>query len=367
MFFSYKLGYTSFMKKFLIILFSIIFLSVASFGAGVGIAEWSLRKKAAEKIEQLPASETQEPAQETPEISTPEEAPPAEEKTEEAKTGEIAAPPTAPAVEPITFSFAILGDAQYAKPGVYGGLQKAVKEITKLNPDFVFSMGDQASSCDSKDECKSKLLAWKATLGKYSSKAYPAQGNHDRTGGEKADSAWQEAFTLPANGPAGYSELAYSFNFKNSHFVVLDSNKPEENIINGTQRAWLEQDLAKNKSANTFIFFHDPAYPVSSKIGESLDVKPKERDALWNIITKYKTTAVFVGHEHIHSRRNINGVYQFGFGNTESFNHEMPKPGVAEYAYQGQNFGLVEVKDKEITVKVYTVDGKLLNTKVFAK
>lgn len=351
------------MKKILLIIFSAVLLLAVSFSTGIGIAELVLKNRAENKIAPPVVLETQNNQPENIAASAPEENIPAEEIV----PAETTPTSVAPAVEPITFSFAILGDAQYAKPGVYGGLQKAVKQITQLDPDFVVSIGDQASSCNSKDECRSKLLAWKATLGKYSSKVYPMQGNHDRTGEEKADSAWQEVFNLPTNGPAGFSELAYSFDFKNSHFVVLDSNKPEENIINGTQRAWLEQDLGKNKQTNTFVFFHDPAYPVSSKIGESLDVKPKERDALWEIITRHKVTAVFVGHEHIHSRRQVNGVYQFGFGNTESFDHEMPKAGMAEYAYQGQTFGIVEVKDKEITVKVYTVDGKLLNTKTFTK
>lgn len=360
------------MKKILLITFSLIILSAVSFGAGIGIAELAIKNNAKQQEAFSAVSKTQEEITESrPEkmeetTSVPaEEVESAEEKTKEAKPAETIAP--SPVVEPTTFSFAILGDAQYAKPGVYGGLQKAVREITKLDPDFIVSIGDQTSSCANKDECKSKLLAWKATLGKYASKVYPMQGNHDRTGGEKADSAWQEVFNLPTNGPAGYSELAYSFDFKNSHFVVLDSEKPEEHIINGTQRAWLEQDLNKNKSANTFIFFHSPAYPVSSKINESLDVKPGERDALWNIITRHKATAVFVGHEHLYSRRQVNGVYQFCFGNTESFDHEMPSLSAAEYAYSGQNFGLVEVKDKEITVKVYSVDGKLLNTKIFTK
>lgn len=363
------------MKKILIIFFSVIFLSAVSFGAGIGIAELVLinqaknkttlssvpqetqKKQQEQKEEQKEATEKTETAIETPTAVVSEENKPIEE----------AAPASAPAVEPITFSFAILGDTQSAKPDVFGGFQKAVRKISGLNPAFIISTGDQASDCDSENKCRDELSAWKAALGKYSSKIYPVQGNHDRTGREKSDSAWEEVFSLPTNGPEGFSEFAYSFNFKNSHFVVLDSEKPNEHTINEKQRSWLEQDLAKNKLATTFVFFHEPAYPVSSKIGESLDVKSGERDALWDIITRHKVTAVFVGHEHIHSRKKINGIYQIGFGNTESFNHEMPKAGMAEYAYRGQNFGLVEVKDKEITVKVYTVDGKLINTKVFTR
>ena len=33
------------------------------------------------------------------------------------------------------------------------------------------------------------------------SKTYEVVGNHDRTGGNKADAVWQNEFSLPQNGP----------------------------------------------------------------------------------------------------------------------------------------------------------------------
>jgi 3',5'-cyclic-AMP phosphodiesterase len=259
------------------------------------------------------------------------------------------------------FAFGIIGDTQYFKAGNQnGGFQKAVKLLASKNVDLTMAIGDIVSSCDT--DCESKLAGWKSAMGALYPKAYAMMGNHDRTGKDKSDAIWQKFFSFPTNGPAGYSELAYFFDFKNTHFVVLNSEKPDENIVNETQRAWLEQDLNANKKENVFVFFHEPAYPTNSKIGESLDAKPKERDALWNILSAHKVTAVFNGHEHIASRRNVGGIYQFVFGNTDSFNHLAPKPGMAEWSYVGQNFGVIEVEGKKITVNTYSTDGKLLDS-----
>ena len=63
-----------------------------------------------------------------------------------------------------------------------------------------------------------------------------------------------------------------------------------------------------------------------------------------------------------------NSIYQFVFGNTDSFNHRRPAAGVAEYFNQGQGrFGIAKVKGKEITVETYDPNGKLLNTFTFSK
>lgn len=262
--------------------------------------------------------------------------------------------------------FAIIGDTQYFKAGnPKGGLQKAAAVIKSKNPNLVFALGDLLGSCDGKSGCEKKLNDWKNVLGSLFSKTYVMMGNHDRTGSGKADALFQSFFSFPANGPSDFSELAYSLDYKNFHFVILDSEKPEEHLINKTQRDWLEKNLSSTKKENILVFFHEPAYPVSSKIDESLDVKSADRDALWNILAKYKVKAVFSGHEHIASRRKVAGIYQFGFGNTDSFNHDMPKAGMAEYAYRGKNFGFVEVNGNKITVKTFSVDGNLLNTFTF--
>jgi 3',5'-cyclic AMP phosphodiesterase CpdA len=212
-------------------------------------------------------------------------------------------------------------------------------------------------------ECETKYKNWKSILGSFGSNAYVMQGNHDRTGKEKADAVWEKVFSyLPGNGPQGFVKFAYSFDFDNSHFVVLDSDKPKEFLINETQRNWLDQDLSRTRKENIFVFFHEPAYPTNSKIDEGLDTNPKDRDALWNIFVKHKVKAVFSGHEHIQSRRKIDGIYQFIFGNTDSFNHLAPKPGMAEYSYVGPGFGIVEVEGKKITVETFSVQGKILNS-----
>jgi predicted phosphodiesterase len=260
-----------------------------------------------------------------------------------------------------SFSFAIFGDTQRFSPNnINGGFQKSSKFVQDKNVDFVMTVGDLLSSCS--DGCAQKFQAWKAVLGPLAAKTYEVMGNHDRTGKQKADQAWQESFNLPTNGPEGYKELVYSFDFANTHFVVLNSEKPKENVINEVQRTWLENDLKNNKKEQTFVFFHEPAYPVSSKIDESLDAEKKDRDALWAIFSKYKVKAVFNGHEHINSRRNVGGIQQFIFGNTDSFDHDLPKPGIADYSYKGQNFGIVSVNGSKIGVQVFSVDGVLLDT-----
>ena len=266
------------------------------------------------------------------------------------------------------FSFAVIGDTQYFRSANSSGyFQKVVKYITAMNPDLVIATGDLVGSSDNYSEYAEKFSAWKKFDAPLLSKTYAAVGNHDNVK-NKGEKAWQDAFNFPTNGPSGYSETVYSFDLKNSHFVFLNSDHEKEHLVNGNQRAWLEQDLAKNKKETTFVVFHEPAYPVSSKITEGLDKDPGERDALWQILKKYNVTAVFNGHEHIVSRRKVDGIYQFVFGSTESFDHALPDPGVAEYANRGQGrFGVAQVNGKEITVKTYSAENKELNSFTFSK
>lgn len=340
----------------------IVVLMAAFFGAGLGLAELKIRYFSPQKTIIVPKNSSDVAAEAEKAES---EASPVSEVTEqlaeEAEKTENLKGSTEPDGQ--SFSFAILGDSQYFNPGnPNGALQKAVRNIKSSNPDLVFAVGDLISSCDNVGECVPKFAQWKKATAPFSGKIYAMQGNHDRTGKDKADEAWNALFNFPKNGPAGFQNMTYSFDRGNSHFVVLDSDKPKENIINDVQRNWLEQDLARNKKTNTFVFFHEPAWPVGAKIGESLDVEGKDRNALWEILVRRRVTAVFSGHEHIYSRKQVNGLYQFVVGNTDSFDHQNANPGAAEYSYVGPHYAIVTVSGKKITVKAYSVDGKLVNS-----
>jgi predicted phosphodiesterase len=372
-----------FMKKSFWIAFAIIFLCVVFIGTGVFLAEKNLKNSKKSLVDSslkdelsiiknnikdggitLPANQQQpasSPAENIPENNKMETPAPVKEETTKAPVEEPIKEST-PETVANKYSFGILGDTQRTTFAASGGFSKAVKIIKEKNPEFLVAIGDLVSSCDETDKCQSKMNSWKGVIDSLFSKTYAIMGNHDRVGGDKADKIWQDFFNFPTNGPSGFSELAYSLDVKNAHLVFLNSDKPKENAINSEQQDWLKKDLQTNQKELIFVFFHEPAYPVSSKIDESLDANEENRDALWKILKDKKVTAVFSGHEHIASRKKNDGVYQFVFGNTEAFNHDLPKSGVAEYSHQGQTFGWVEVADKKVIVKTFSVDGQELNS-----
>jgi UDP-2,3-diacylglucosamine pyrophosphatase LpxH len=265
------------------------------------------------------------------------------------------------------FSFAVIGDTKaFSASNLNGNLQKAVQSITKQNVDLTFVMGDLVSSCDGKSSCEGKYNDWKKVMSSLLPKTYEIVGNHDRTGGSAADAMWQKEFNLPTNGPAGFSELTYSFDSGNSHFVVLDSEKPEEHLINDVQRNWLDQDLAKNKKENTFVFFHEPAFQMSQDSKDALDAKPGERDALWNILKKYKVTAVFNGHLHMTAGKNQDGIHQFVIGDTDSTADDTPQKNLTDFGLTGHYYAIVSVNGKTVDLKVYSLDGSMVKDYSFA-
>lgn len=272
------------------------------------------------------------------------------------------------------FTFAIIGDAHYREE-TKENYDKMVNFLEKQNPDLVVTIGDNLASCKEED-CEEKIKNWKKDLKSLVTKTFLISGNHDLVDdNKKILSYWIESFNLPENGPEGYEELVYSFDYRGVHFIMLESNI-EKHIIDDKQLKWLENDLKNNFQPNVFIFYHEPAFPIKSKVDESLDEESEQRDKLWRIIDKYNVTAVFSGHEHLHSRRLIdkntfleakNAIYQFIVGNTNYFDHdhEMPEKlsdvSGLEFVSLEKVVLIVELEKGGVNVKLYSLDGKLLN------
>lgn len=104
------------------------------------------------------------------------------------------------------------------------------------------------------------------------------------------------------------SKLSYSFDFRGSHFVVINTD-PVGNDAHAPSK-WLAGDLsaaAERGADHIFVFGHKPAFtyyygdsPVlpSSPSGLDQPALIPERDAFWDVIEKYRAT-YFCGHEHI--------------------------------------------------------------------
>lgn len=260
-----------------------------------------------------------------------------------------------------SFSFAIFGDTkEFSAGNPNGNLEKAVVRTKDQNLAAFFVMGDLIKSCG--DGCEAKFNAWKSVMAPVLSKTYEVVGNHDRTGGNSDDAVWQKAFNLPQNGPSGYEEMVYSFDIGNSHFAVLDSEKPKGNIINSIQRDWLDKDLMASAKEHKFVFYHEPAFQAAQDAEDGLDAQPAERDALWNIIKKDKVDAVFNGHAHIYARKKIDGIEQIVVGDTDSTNDDIVQPGLSDFGYKGKSYAIVTVTGKNISLKLFTVDGKQVDS-----
>ena len=210
------------------------------------------------------------------------------------------------------FRFAVIGDTRGDGPdGINVKVFKALLEkIRSEKADFIVVTGDMITGSAKSNIHRDRLKKWKGIIKRYGIPFYIVIGNHEIES-EMSEAIIRPVFEMPENGPGALKEIAYSFDYKNTHLVVLDTDIFNNfHSIGEKQSAWLKGDLEKNKNGVIFIFGHEPAYPVSRHIGSSLDKHSAERDRLWDDFKRYKVSVYFCGHEHLYNKSIHDGVYQ---------------------------------------------------------
>lgn len=159
---------------------------------------------------------------------------------------------------------------------------------------------------------------------------YPALGNHERTG-----APYFKYFDAPRD---------YSFDYGNTHFVVLDSNRPVAE--QAAQDEWLKKDLAEHQDATWRIvnFHHNPYTCVAIPARRAASVLLRQR---WEpIFLANKVQLVVTGHDHTYQHHEAKGITYLVSGGggaplyKVSIDAETPFTKVAKSAYH----------DVEITV-----------------
>jgi acid phosphatase type 7 len=187
-----------------------------------------------------------------------------------------------------TFSFAILGDSGQGRPE-QGDL---ADRLVRLQPDFVLHTGDVVYG--KPPNFDKRYFSIYADL-VATTPVFPAIGDHDdrREDGQ----AFLDAFTLPANTPAGGTTRAYAFDYGTAHFIALDTESDFDET--SPQYRWLADDLAATHQPWKFVYFHRPVYS-SGEHGSRTDI----RKTWCPLFERYGVAAVFCGHDHNYERTN---------------------------------------------------------------
>ena len=177
----------------------------------------------------------------------------------------------------------------------YGGSEDeaTAKVLDALNPDVVYTLGDNAYDSGSASEFQNW---YHPTWGRHQAKTRPAVGNHEyRTANASGYFAY---FGAAAGDPAkGY----YSYDAGAWHVVVLNTNG--EGVCakiacnaGSAQEQWLRADLAAHPAECTLAYWHHPRFSKGQH-GDNTGVS-----ALWQALYDANADLILAGHDHNYQR-----------------------------------------------------------------
>ncbi len=177
---------------------------------------------------------------------------------------------------------------------------------------------------------------------------YPVLGNHDPESPSSMQYLRDYSLTVPNvvnRGPEGCEETTFSFDWANTHFVVLNQyfdgvkDWGLEGALVPELMAWLAADLESTDKEHIFVFGHEPLLPMPDMDngrlrhqGDSLDEDPETAFAFHQLLRKHDVDAYVCGHTHNTSVGKINGLWQLDPGHAR---------GLEEKSYADQMYAAV--------------------------
>ena len=183
----------------------------------------------------------------------------------------------------------ILAAGDIATCGTPGAAATA-KLVQSLGNYPILGLGDYAYESGTATEF---AQCYDPFWGKFSSRLYPAAGNHEYYTDNARD--YFKYFGSAAGDPAkGY----YSFDLGAWHLIALNANCDQVGGCQpgSIQEQWLRADLAAHHNACTLAFWHQPRFS-SGEHGSAVEV-----DAFWRDLYAAHATLVLNGHDHDYER-----------------------------------------------------------------
>ncbi|MEN6392019.1 MAG: metallophosphoesterase family protein, partial [Syntrophomonas sp.] len=257
------------------------------------------------------------------------------------------------------FTFVYMGDVQQG----YEDWGKMLQRMAAENPGPRFAIlgGDLVYDGNSKSEWEQFFTAATPTFKQIP--LLPAPGNHD-----DAPLFWN-TFALPQNGPEGFKEKFYSFDYGNCHIAVLDSNLMGASAAQyNTVKTWLQNDLDSSGKQWKFLAFHYPPYPVVED-GHSYNLEVN-----WvPLFEQCGVDVVFVGHQHVYMRTKplrsgqvqADGegiVYIMGNAGTKFYPAGDNRDYIAKELDYISSYQLISIDGDTFTMSARDADGQLIDS-----
>lgn len=205
-----------------------------------------------------------------------------------------------------------MGDGSPNQRAVRDAYLQSIKNDNRQT-DVTLLLGDNAYAIGTDEEYQNNFFNIYQDYFLKNNVLWAAPGNHEYYSGSRTSRniPYFQIFSLPQKAEGGGvpsgSEMYYSFDYANVHFVGLDSDGIEDNQYRlydtlGPQVQWLKKDLAANRQPWTIVFFHHPPYTRNSHDSDSEEELKLIRQNLTPILERYKVDVVLSGHSHLYER-----------------------------------------------------------------
>jgi hypothetical protein len=257
------------------------------------------------------------------------------------------------------FRFALWGDSRSGTDR----FRSLLSEIINRRPNIVLTVGDLVDEGGKYSQWGSMFFTPAYDLIKNTCH-FAAKGDHEYYGG--GIDHWYEDFFSNPN-IAGHSKTYYSFNYGNSHFIVLNNIWDTYGTIRSPfnpgsqQHTWLMADLASPacQAADwVFVFFHRP--PWSQTGGYSC---PKTQEYLVPILSGHPVDMVFMGHSHNYQRYDTGGVHYVISGGGGTGLYSMGSEwDFIEITHRAHHFCQVDIDGRTLAFKAVDAGGMVIDS-----
>jgi len=257
------------------------------------------------------------------------------------------------------FKFVLMSDSRGKNNGVNDSVLSTFSQhILKVQPEakFLIFAGDLVDgSYDNPNKTYRQLMHWKDVMKPiYDNpnmvwpKIWTIIGNHESRHPKDEDN-FRKAFpNVYNNGPCDEKGLSYSFDFNNTHFVFVTTDRwfygdpndstddrPDWHYMKHLE--WIENDLRSAKERGVdhiFIVSHEMIYPVGGHLHDGLPNLGRKfkgvmdstktwymnrRQKVINLLEKYNVDAHLCGHEHLYARQKVNNVFEIIAGSSGAY------------------------------------------------